>query len=345
MPVDPAIAETFGDDVVGLLEPAAEVWQVSPDVPQVELDFEVGAGEAEAGRDELGNWVGLAYDWPFGDELAMTVSTYEVDTGRLIAAQIWINGDRPVMPMLEPSAAHYDLQGVMAHEFGHLLGLGEAPEVPGATMNPAFRRGETHQRTLDETDEQALSTLYAEFPAQELVSACTASLRGARRAPAWLLLGLCVVGLFVRRRVAAPTRPLLLATLLAAGVVAYAPRVEGEPNAEPATTLAAEQLAGFDAGARHEALLAGADALLVGRVEKLATRMEHGLIWSRYRVRSESLAVEVELPGGRFGKLEQSLSEQPDHPREGETIVLARSRGALRWARAAHRSSDRGPGR
>ena len=41
-----------------------------------------------------------------------------------------------------------------------MLGLGEGPAHTLATMNPNFKRGETHQRTVDAIDEDAVISLY-----------------------------------------------------------------------------------------------------------------------------------------------------------------------------------------
>ena len=55
--------------------------------------------------------------------------------------------------------AKYDLQGVAAHEFGHVLGLGHS-ETSEATMYYAISAGNDKWRTLHSDDEDGVCSLY-----------------------------------------------------------------------------------------------------------------------------------------------------------------------------------------
>ncbi|MBV9039545.1 MAG: matrixin family metalloprotease [Acidimicrobiia bacterium] len=56
--------------------------------------------------------------------------------------------------------AAYDVQDVLAHETGHLYGLGHAPNSPYNTMYPTALTGETYKRSLASGDSLGLNSLY-----------------------------------------------------------------------------------------------------------------------------------------------------------------------------------------
>src|SRR5688572_14558975 len=150
IPVDPELVAYFGPGLKDALEQAAAEWSVSQNVPLINFDYAPSEADRKAALEKTGNWLGLARTWEFGDELAITVSTSDAVTGSVLASQVWINARRPLALLSAQPGEHtesYDLQGVLTHEFGHVLGLGEGPEHTLATMNPNFKRGEMHQRT------------------------------------------------------------------------------------------------------------------------------------------------------------------------------------------------------
>src|SRR5688572_3710838 len=141
IPVDPALMDYFGEGLKDALEQAAAEWALSPNIPLIAFDYEPTDADRMAADRKRGNWLGLAHSWDYGDELAITVSTSDAESGSVLATQVWINARRPLsLPADgEPDLASYDLQGVMTHELGHVLGLGEGPEHSHATMNPNFK--------------------------------------------------------------------------------------------------------------------------------------------------------------------------------------------------------------
>ncbi|MBV8981045.1 MAG: matrixin family metalloprotease [Acidimicrobiia bacterium] len=56
--------------------------------------------------------------------------------------------------------AAYDVQDVLAHETGHLYGLGHAPNSPYNTMYPTATTGETYKRSLASGDSLGINSIY-----------------------------------------------------------------------------------------------------------------------------------------------------------------------------------------
>jgi hypothetical protein len=144
-----------------------DAWRGLPRVP--DLLIESGAPESLGHHDGRStNGVYLLRDWPYeATKLAVTVVTYEMDTGRLLDADIVVNGkanfallSEPVMP----GSNSYDLAGVLTHEAGHVLGLGESNEGEDATMWPYARPDDTEKRTLASDDEDGVIESYLSSP-------------------------------------------------------------------------------------------------------------------------------------------------------------------------------------
>src|SRR5258705_10146049 len=106
-----------------------------------------------------------------GNTTARTRVFYDLDTGEINEADIVINP----FPYSETGAAlqfstdgtpgTYDLESTLAHEIGHLLGLGHS-HVIGATMQPLQALNGTYglpaisERTLSDSDQAAVRSLY-----------------------------------------------------------------------------------------------------------------------------------------------------------------------------------------
>ncbi|MFW6050032.1 MAG: matrixin family metalloprotease [Myxococcota bacterium] len=142
---------------------ATEAWRGLPGVP----DLVVAPGEpGPAGHDPVvgpTNGIYVPDPWPYDPRrLAVTVTTYDAHTGRLLDTDVFINPEMPfdLLPEDEDRPRdRYDLASVLAHELGHVLGLDET-DVPDATMGPEISRGEVHQRTLEPDDENGAIALY-----------------------------------------------------------------------------------------------------------------------------------------------------------------------------------------
>lgn len=93
-------------------------------------------------------------------ELARTILIYRVQSGRLVDTDIAVNlgyfdfGAGP-----DCDATRYDLQGLFAHELGHVFGLDHSAE-PSATMAPDVAPGTCEQRTLSEDDRAGYCASY-----------------------------------------------------------------------------------------------------------------------------------------------------------------------------------------
>lgn len=172
-------------DSFAAIEMGFEAWRGLPRVP----DLVIRPGHPATVGHHDGhptNGIYLLKDWPYEKEkLAVTIVTYEMDTGRLLDADIVVNGEAHFSLLPEPmtgTSNDYDIAAVLAHESGHVLGLGESQADPQATMWPYARPGDVSKRSLFEDDEDGVTTSYKTTP-PEASSAC-GSLTVAGRAHA-----------------------------------------------------------------------------------------------------------------------------------------------------------------
>jgi len=106
-----------------------------------------------------------------GDTTARTRVFYDQDTGEISEADIVLNpypyssSGAALQFSTDGSPGTYDLESTLAHEIGHFLGL-EHSHVIGATMqatqalNGTYGFPATTERTLSETDQAAVRSLY-----------------------------------------------------------------------------------------------------------------------------------------------------------------------------------------
>lgn len=238
-PVDPAI-----------VAPAFSAWS---DVPCTDVRFEWASstGFVPVSRSDVNQVSFVASGWKarggakkgtLRDEyaIAMTLTTYLENTGRITRANIEVNQDNfKVADLLEeglvggqcPSSDTMDLVSVLTHEVGHLLGLDHTQAVNEhqggaielrATMAALMGPCEVWKRSLAEDDKAGLCSVYPsgepavqceDLPAQteSYVSAlpfgCAASRDRASRS--WNfgdLIGFGALFWLMFRRWRAPTR-------------------------------------------------------------------------------------------------------------------------------------------
>jgi len=119
--------------------------------------------------------------------LAITVLTYEEKSGRVVDADVLVNGGGRYFALFDrdessgdpisidgsgsassgtgiatPSkTAKFDVQSVVTHELGHFFGLGEDYDDAKATMYVSTRHGEIHKRVVTSGEGAVISALYA----------------------------------------------------------------------------------------------------------------------------------------------------------------------------------------
>ncbi|MFH0900919.1 MAG: matrixin family metalloprotease [Pseudomonadota bacterium] len=110
-------------------------------------------------------WVVSGWDDDYEpNTLAMTLTTYNSETGQIVDADIminseqhdWIAGDEALASCQDEN----DLQNVVTHEVGHLLGLAHEQTEREATMYPSSAPCETKKRDLHEDDVAGIRYLY-----------------------------------------------------------------------------------------------------------------------------------------------------------------------------------------
>ena len=107
------------------------------------------------------NLVGVAPTWTHvggADTLSLATLTFRANTGEVLDVDLEVNGTVP-WAFDAPEAHQYDLEAVLTHEVGHMLGLAHSP-VLDATMNPTYTPGSVEQRTLTSDDEAGICTVY-----------------------------------------------------------------------------------------------------------------------------------------------------------------------------------------
>jgi hypothetical protein len=93
--------------------------------------------------------------------LALTSVTYDINTGRIVDADIEFNSQSYRYTTTEAAVlVQIDLMNTMVHELGHFLGLDHSAEAE-ATMFASAPIGETQKRTLSADDEAGLCAVYA----------------------------------------------------------------------------------------------------------------------------------------------------------------------------------------
>ena len=98
-----------------------------------------------------------------GSCLAATLTGYYVSQSgddRIYDADVYTNTSQPFYSSRESGCSgEYDIDGVMAHEVGHVIGIGHS-NVSGATMYPSVSACNTANRSLSSDDVAAKNDLY-----------------------------------------------------------------------------------------------------------------------------------------------------------------------------------------
>lgn len=225
--VDPTLDELGAQGTESFIE-ATRAWQVADAaVPEFEMSVEE--------TDEIGYFPGRknknTVRYAKGGEplakgaLAITVVTADAATGRILDADIVVNGVYDFGDATATSGrsssdlgkgkgpkqdeqAPFDLQSVFTHEMGHFLGLKDDLQDQEATMYLYSAPGDTSKRSLSATDQTAISSLYVPGMALEdsadpaAAGGCGIAAASPRRSSlAWVsVAGALAVGTLIARR-------------------------------------------------------------------------------------------------------------------------------------------------
>ena len=162
------LGEAGSDDVPfgqaeGALEDALDAWN-APGCSDWSFEYagttsDTGAGFDSENLDANTNVV-VWNETDFGNDTfaAITLVTFDPDTGRIYDADIEMNGTHFTFSVGSEAGA-FDIQDVLTHELGHFLGLGHSA-VDDATMATASDMGDTFRRDLAPDDIDGLCTIY-----------------------------------------------------------------------------------------------------------------------------------------------------------------------------------------
>jgi hypothetical protein len=221
MRIDPSMQKYFKDLAVEqIVSQSAEAWHGLNGVPELLISQGApGPSGYQTGRGDHGNGVYLVENWELQENaLAVTVATFETNSGKIVDADVLVNAKHPLVLLPDgpdQRAEGFDLRGVLTHEMGHVLGLGESYDVRMATMYPSVAPGETHQRDIDQDDQDGVFDAYSHaIPAETDSGGCGGASVVARRgkshgATFWFVvgIGLIAAGVWLRsRRRAGKTR-------------------------------------------------------------------------------------------------------------------------------------------
>jgi hypothetical protein len=93
-----------------------------------------------------------------GSCITATLSSRD-SQGFINDAEVLTNSTLPWASAGEACANEFYIEGVMVHEFGHVLGLTHL-SVPGATMYPSVGYCNNAPATIEQADKDALNALY-----------------------------------------------------------------------------------------------------------------------------------------------------------------------------------------
>jgi len=102
-------------------------------------------------------------DWPYPggeDALGMTMIRFDPMSGEIWDADIEINAVDEPLSVGEPVAGAVDLDSLLTHEAGHLLGLGHNTLDESTTMFPGYHTGSIELRSLADDDIAGVCGIY-----------------------------------------------------------------------------------------------------------------------------------------------------------------------------------------
>ncbi len=109
------------------------------------------------------NLVGVSTDWPYVgvENLALATLTYDQTTGEILGADLELNAQVSWSWEETPPPEKVDLQSVLTHEVGHMLGIAHS-DVEDSVMIASYQPGSTTLRKLSSDDVTAVCTVYSQ---------------------------------------------------------------------------------------------------------------------------------------------------------------------------------------
>lgn len=306
---------------------AATAWQNAPGILPT-LVVQHGPADAIGYRRSGGNRNTVRFA-PHGDPLAngalaITVITFDAHAKEILDADVVLNGEHGFeffeRDARDEGMSTYDLQNVLTHELGHLLGLGEDMTDVNATMYAFSQPGETGKRDLEVVDKDSIASLYDEEFDADMQGGCGGAAIAGYEGEAWVwaALGLGALGFAMRRRAS-------------------------RERVASAAALGALVLGALASGSLPEAMSDGlaftsGDAALPMTVQSSESSWEDGVIVTRLSLRgtdSDNVThdVTVKALGGQVGELVQLVGHALP-PQVGDSLRIrlgAGSDGAAIW--------------
>ncbi len=153
--------------------------------------------------DEMGydgdNVIYFSEMWDEGESKAAMTYNWTTEDGAIVAFDIGINAENWEWTVGEDSPV-MDLENVMAHELGHVLGLGHSDIDDLATMWATTEPGELVKRSLRPDDENGLLANYGTQLPMGLACSSMGMASGSTPSSLGWLVGLAAAGLCMQRR-------------------------------------------------------------------------------------------------------------------------------------------------
>jgi uncharacterized protein (TIGR03382 family) len=312
--LDGDTAGQMGDGALTAIQTAAHQFALAGDVGITVTQGKThGVGFSNTGANE--NAIVVLKDWPFAHSaIASTVITVDAVSHQIIDADIALNGSAHHFGVLDGANEDDDtddtddVQNTVTHELGHAMGLQHNPNDSTVVMYPTARAREISKRELQADDKAGLVALYPPgSPASGVPHGCNSA--PGPFAAAMLML-LVLVARRSPARVAARVRTTRLPKLAIAAVLAAS-------TARAAAPEKIERVAEGKVVQVRTVEPKPGDRLLFSKVT-LSLSKCHGK-----QAACEGV-LELIVPGGKWGRYEQSVTDAPV-PVEGEALGVALS--------------------
>ncbi len=134
--------------------PATIAFSQLAEVACKQTEYNSGGTNANVVLFQDDKWIYKGVD----NTLAKTTVTFNDETGEILDADIEINHANNFFT-INDMVVEYDLESVLTHEFGHLIGIDHSPDYD-ATMFAGYEVGSIEGRTLEEDDILAACEVY-----------------------------------------------------------------------------------------------------------------------------------------------------------------------------------------